>query len=191
MIRPRALIVGLGNPGPQYVDTRHNVGFRVLDQLASGFVPMKEVRGAIVEMEIEGVLCILLKPLTYMNLSGQSIEAALKRWKIPKSALLVIADDIYLPLGKTRVRAKGSPAGHNGLIDIERRLGSREFWRVKVGVDAPAEGEELSDYVLAPFSKKEQELLQPALDAACSQVKQWLSALKLQPLTERTNQENM
>lgn len=175
LILRRALIVGLGNPGPQYATTRHNAGFMLLDLLSSGFTILKEINAAVMEVDIEGMPSILMKPLTYMNRSGSAVKAAMSKWQIARSDLLVICDDIYLPVGKTRIRAKGSSAGHNGLLDIERALGSREYWRIKIGVDEPKEGEELDRYVLASFPEHQKEDLKQALHHACDQVRQWVS----------------
>src|SRR5262245_61889448 len=131
------LIVGLGNPGPEYDDTRHNVGFVVLDRLARRFAPgaiaRSKFQGAVIETSLGDEKVLLLKPLTYMNRSGQSIAEAVGFYKIDSATdLLVLVDDTALPCGVIRVRGEGSAGGHNGLEDIEQKLGTSQYPRLRI-----------------------------------------------------------
>lgn len=167
------LIVGLGNPGPQYAKTRHNVGFMVVDRLASAHapreVPRSRFNAACVEAGIRGTRCVLVKPTTFMNRSGQCVAEAVRFYKVePVSDLLVIVDDLYLPLGSLRIRAEGSAGGHNGLADIERLLGSAAYPRLRIGVGSGAAGGkpplmDQADFVLSRFTEDEWAALDPAL----------------------------
>ncbi len=158
------LIAGLGNIGPQYELTRHNIGFLVLDQLAdkfnADFVTSRLADKT--EFKHKGRTLHLIKPNTYMNLSGKAVSYWLNELKVPKENLLVIMDDVALPFGKMRMRSKGSSAGHNGLKNIELILNSQEYPRLRFGIgDGFPKGQQ-ADYVLSNFSKEEFEAL-PAL----------------------------
>lgn len=157
------LIAGLGNPGQKYEGTRHNVGFRVLDELADRHnikIMESRCKGLMGKGMIEGEKVLLLKPLTYMNLSGESIAQAAAYFKIDvKTNLLVVADDISLDVGQIRIRKKGSAGGHNGLKSIIAHLGCEEFVRVRMGVGDKPAGYDLADYVLGRFQKEEEALL--------------------------------
>lgn len=171
------LIVGLGNPGPQYDQTRHNVGFDVLDRLArrhaSGAIARGKFQGAAIDASIGGDKVVLLKPLTFMNRSGQSVGEAVGFYKIdPKIDLLVLVDDIALPCGVIRLRADGSAGGHNGLADIEQRLGSNAYPRLRIGVDAPGRIPQ-KDYVLGRFRPDQQPLVESALNEAADAAACW------------------
>jgi PTH1 family peptidyl-tRNA hydrolase len=151
------LIVGLGNIGPEYADTRHNIGFLVVDHLARKFdVKFDLGRHAFVtEFRSKGRSYTLVKPTTYMNLSGKAVSHHLHALKVPPENLLVVTDDLALPFGKIRIRAKGSAGGHNGLKSIEETLGSNAYPRLRFGVgDQFAKGRQV-DYVLSPFSEEE------------------------------------
>lgn len=155
------LVVGLGNPGSNYVGTRHNVGFDVVDILASGPGGGKFQRrfDAEVAEGLEGLDKVLYaKPLTFMNLSGRSVRAALDFYKLTPVDLLVICDDVNLPLGQLRMRPSGSAGGHNGLKDIQQQLGTQDYARLRVGVSGP-DREELIDYVLARFKPSERDVV--------------------------------
>ena len=158
------IIVGLGNPDKQYVGTRHNVGFDVIDKLAEKYniaVDTKKHRAYIGKGMIEGQKVILAKPQTYMNLSGESVFSMTDYYKIaPEEELLVIYDDISLDVGQLRIRKKGSAGGHNGIKNIIAHLGTMDFPRIKVGVGEKPKGYDLADYVLGKFSKGEQELME-------------------------------
>ena len=152
------LIVGLGNPGTQYQKTRHNVGFIVVDEIFHhGFFSenwQKKFNGLTVAGEIEGQKVLLLKPETFMNLSGQAVVAACSFFKIPPSDVIVIQDDIDLPLGKIRVKQGGSSAGHNGIKSIDAAIGP-DYHRIRIGVGRPEGPMDVADYVLSAFSKEQ------------------------------------
>lgn len=170
------IIAGLGNPGRQYAHTRHNVGFDAIDVLAEKYnikVDTGKGRALVGNGRIEGQSVLLVKPLTFMNLSGESIRALTDFYKIDEtSQLIVIYDDISLPPGQLRIREKGSAGGHNGIKSIISHLGGQEFLRIKVGVGAKPAGWDLADYVLSHFTpedrKKVEEALKRAADAAVS-----------------------
>ena len=158
------LLVGLGNIGPEYADSRHNIGFMVLDYLAQQHQTTFELsrHAFVTELKHKGKSYTLVKPTTYMNLSGKAVAHYLTSLKIPVANILVITDDLALPFGKLRMRSKGSAGGHNGLKHIEETLGSTEYARLRFGVgDNYSKGRQV-DYVLSPFFKEEQEQL-PAL----------------------------
>lgn len=168
------LVVGLGNPGSKYWNTRHNVGFAALDALAEilhARVDRVKFQGLTGQAVLEGQKLILLKPTTYMNLSGQSVQAAAKFYKIPPERILVMFDDISLEPGRLRVRKNGSAGGHNGIKSIISSIGSQEFPRVKIGVGAkPHPDYDLADWVLSTFPYDQREMMaetcQKAAEAA-------------------------
>lgn len=157
------IIAGLGNPGRQYEGTRHNIGWQVIDELADKYnirVMESKFKGLIGKGIINGEKVILLKPLTYMNLSGESVSEAVNFFKIDETKeLIVVADDISLDVGHIRMRKKGSAGGHNGLKSIIARLGHEEFMRIKMGVGDKPAGYDLADYVLGHFSKEEEKII--------------------------------
>ncbi len=170
------IIVGLGNPGRQYVGTRHNVGFEVIDLLAeSPHAGRFQSRfNAQVAELLEGDLKLLLvKPETFMNLSGRCVRQIVDFYQAEVSDLLVVCDDINLPLGKLRARAKGSHGGHNGLRDIQNHLGSAEYARLRIGVDCPNENVDAADYVLARFRTSERAVIDDAVRLAAQAVAVW------------------
>ncbi len=154
------LIVGLGNIGSEYNNTRHNIGFMCIDAFASKYMATfkenKSFKGSIAEIRIGNEKVLLLKPSTYMNLSGDSLILVAKFYKIPTEDIIVINDDLDLPVGKIRFRAKGSAGGHNGLKSIIAQLGTEEFKRIKVGIDR-SKTISVVDYVLGKFSKEDLE----------------------------------
>ena len=164
------LIVGLGNPGPEYAKTRHNCGFRALDILAQKLgckVDKGKFEGLYGQTIYEGHKLYLLKPLTYMNLSGRSVLQLSAYFNIPPQRIVVNFDDISLDIGRLRIRSNGSAGGHNGIKSIISQLGSQDFPRVKVGVGAkPNPDFDLADWVLSAFSASEEKSLQAALDRA-------------------------
>ena len=149
------LIVGLGNPGREYEGTRHNIGYDVLGMLAAQeqiSILEKKHRAVIGKGVVAGEKCILARPVTYMNLSGESVREMIAYYKLdPSSDLIVISDDISLDVGRIRIRKKGSAGGHNGLKNIIANLGSDVFMRVKMGVGEKTPGWDLADYVLGRF----------------------------------------
>jgi len=160
------LIVGLGNPGREYRGTRHNVGFMLLDRLAEHLgvsFSRVESRSLVTKAEFLGSKLILVKPQTYMNLSGQAVSSLLRFYKVPLERLLVVYDDVDLPLGTLRLRPDGGSAGHKGMQSIIEKLGAQEFPRLRIGVSRPPGRMEAADYVLQDFSKAESELLQEVL----------------------------
>ncbi|MBE6727514.1 MAG: aminoacyl-tRNA hydrolase [Ruminococcaceae bacterium] len=168
------LIVGLGNPGLQYAETRHNAGFMVADRLAEkyGCNFNKNKHNAIFgECNIKESRVLLAKPQTYMNLSGKAVVEIANFYKIPIENIIVIFDDISLDVGRIRVRRKGSHGGHNGMKDIIELMGSDEIARIKVGVGKKPHPEyDLKDWVLGKFPKDQQAELQKAIDNACDAV---------------------
>ncbi len=161
------LVVGLGNPGKQYDMTRHNIGFHTIDYIADEYrvkVNKLKYKALYGECSIGGEKVLLIKPQTYMNLSGESLIDFVKFFKVPVENVLVINDDISLDTGKLRIRAKGSAGGHNGLKSIIYQLGSDEFVRLKIGVGAPEHKDyELADYVLGRFTKDEIPILEETI----------------------------
>ena len=164
------LIVGLGNPGQKYEHTRHNMGFLTVDLLAEKTgVKLNKVKfkAAYNIMNFAGCKCLVMKPQTYMNLSGEAVREAVQFYKIPADHVLVIYDDISLPVGKLRVRPTGSAGGHNGIKNIIAHLGTDRFPRVKIGVGAkPTPEFDLAAWVLSTFSAQEEKALTVALDNA-------------------------
>ncbi|HYE01919.1 MAG TPA: aminoacyl-tRNA hydrolase [Phycisphaerales bacterium] len=171
------LIVGLGNPGQEYQDTRHNAGFMAVDRLAARHAPdatdRSKFNAAYREAEIGGEKCLLLKPLTYMNRSGSAVAQLMAFYKLGPWALLVLVDDTALPLGSIRVRADGSAGGHNGLADIERALGTAAYARVRLGIDPPPPPVAQHDWVLGRFTAEQKQALAPALEAAADAAEVW------------------
>lgn len=170
------LVAGLGNPGKDYDMTRHNIGFEVIDYMADQYnVKVKKLKfkGLYAETNISGEKVMLLKPQTYMNLSGECIRDFASFYKIPPENIIIINDDIYLDTGRLRIRAKGSAGGHNGLKSIIYQLNSDQFPRVRIGVDSPLrEKKELADFVLARFSKEEIPVLEDAIIRAVKSVEE-------------------
>ncbi len=171
------LIVGLGNPGRKYEETRHNVGFQVAATLARRFgqsTPRSKFQGEIVEASIGTERLLLLCPHTYMNRSGSSVLAARDFYKLELTDLMVVCDDLSLPLGKLRIRTKGSSGGQNGLRDIIERLGSEEFPRLRIGIEAPPPGWDAVDFVLSKFTKDDRAVMDVAVSRAADAVECWV-----------------
>lgn len=169
---PEYLIVGLGNPGRQYELTRHNAGFLFADLLAdksSAKINKIQFKAVTAVVELGGHRCLLMKPQTFMNNSGEAVKQAASFYKIPPERIIVVFDDISLPCGKLRIRRKGSAGGHNGIKSIIYHLNSDNFPRIKLGVgEKPHPNYELADWVLSNFKKDEIPLLRDAADNACS-----------------------
>jgi peptidyl-tRNA hydrolase, PTH1 family len=170
------LIVGLGNPGRQYERTRHNLGFLVADLLASrwSLSPAMKGSGAFGRGSIAGQPAALLKPMTFMNRSGQAVLEVVQFYKLSLPDLLVIFDDLDLPVGRVRMRVNGSAGGHKGLGDIIQRLGSDEIARIRIGIGRPAGGDAV-DYVLSPPRPDEQPPIELALLRAAEASECWLT----------------
>ena len=163
------IIAGLGNPTREYEKTRHNVGFDTIDVLADKLntsVDEKKFKGLYGRGIIAGEKVILLKPQTFMNLSGESVREAADFYKVDPEHIIVIYDDISLDVGKLRIRAKGSAGGHNGIKNIIAQLGTQEFTRIKIGVGEKPAKMDLADYVLGRFSKEEQPIIRESADRA-------------------------
>jgi peptidyl-tRNA hydrolase, PTH1 family len=173
------LITGLGNPGRDYRETRHNVGFMLLDRLAErlkiNFTRM-ESKAIIAKGEYEGRKLLLAKPQEYMNLSGRAVGALLRYYKIPPENLIVAYDDVDLPLGTLRIRPGGGSAGQKGMASIIDRLGTEDFPRLRIGIDRPPGRMEAADYVLQNFSQPERQVLLLTLDRGVEAVLKFVTA---------------
>lgn len=172
------IIAGLGNPTKQYEGTRHNAGFRVLDRIAADYgiaIDTKKHKGLCGSGYIEGQKVLLLKPQTFMNLSGESVRAAADFYKVAPENVIVIFDDISLGVGQLRIRAKGSAGGHNGIKSIIAHLGSQDFPRIKVGVGEKPSGWDLADYVLGRFDGVDAKKMDDAAKEASEAVKLMLT----------------
>ncbi|MGN1401640.1 MAG: aminoacyl-tRNA hydrolase [Bacillus sp. (in: firmicutes)] len=164
------LIVGLGNPGKEYDKTRHNIGFEVIDALAERWnidLNQAKHKGLYGAGYVSGIKVVLLKPLTYMNLSGESIRAVMDYLKIDVEDLVVLYDDLDLQTGKIRLRQKGSAGGHNGIKSTIAHLGTQEFNRIRIGIGRPSNGMSVTNYVLGRFQKEEWGELVPAIEKCC------------------------
>lgn len=174
------MIVGLGNPGMQYERTRHNAGFMVLDRLAQrhapGAVARSRFHAVTLDARISGEQCVLLKPMTYMNRSGQSVGEAVRFFKLaPPEDVLVVVDDVALPVGSIRIRPGGSAGGHNGLSDIDRALGGVDYPRIRVGVGEVPKFMVRADWVLSRFMKEEADAVESGIAAAAEAVETTVS----------------
>ena len=170
------LVVGLGNPGLKYEITRHNVGFRVVDELARRWqidFGRQRFAGYVGAGSIQQQRVLLVKPTTYMNRSGRSVREAVTFYKVALEDLLVVVDDMALGLGRLRLRAKGSAGGHHGLADIIQQLGGDGFDRLRIGIDQVA-GERMVGHVLSPFTAAEEEIIGPVICRAADAVECWM-----------------
>lgn len=167
------LIVGLGNPGKTYKKTRHNIGFAALDYLAEKysleFKQSTKFNGLLAKGTIAGQSCILLEPLTFMNLSGEAVAAVLRYYEIELAHLLVIVDDVDLPLGRMRLRIDSGPGTHNGLKSVEEHLQTNRYARLRLGVGNRTD-EDLASYVLGKFTSEEEQLVSPMIEGAAQAV---------------------
>lgn len=184
------IVVGLGNPGKEYIGTRHNVGFEAVDAFAArnGWIASQGDFDRMAKVKFEGLTVhgamqlsgggtekiLLLKPMTYMNLSGRSVQAAMAFYQMTPSDLVVVLDDVALPCGKLRLRAGGSSGGHNGLKDIERALGTDQYPRLRIGVDPPPPRVPQRDWVLGRFSPEQRQQIDPAIARACGAIAVWV-----------------
>src|SRR3954451_1378427 len=179
------LLVGLGNPGSEYVGTRHNIGWEVVDDFAArmGWIGSADQFNRLAKTKFEGLTLdgvvgsekmLLLKPTTYMNLSGRSVQAAMAFYQLTPPDIVVVLDDLALPVGRLRLRAGGSSGGHNGLKDIERALGTNAYPRLRIGIDAPPPRVPGRDYVLGRFSEEQRKLLEPAVKRAVDALVVWI-----------------
>jgi len=166
---PSQLVVGLGNPGAEYAGNRHNVGFRSVDRVAERHrlrFNAKRARSLVARGQLAGQDVALAKPQTYMNLSGRAVKELLVGWGVPPRSLLVVYDDVDLPLGSLRIRERGGPGTHNGMRSIVESLGTTEFPRLRIGIGSPSPLRDLADYVLDDPTPEERTLLEEALARA-------------------------
>jgi peptidyl-tRNA hydrolase, PTH1 family len=175
------LIAGLGNPGTKYAETRHNVGFMVLERLSSrwggAWKQDSGFKSRLARCEREGRRVLLCQPQTYMNASGEAVGATANFFRLPPEQVLVVLDDADLPFGHVRMRPEGSSGGHHGLESIEQHLGTRQFPRLRIGIGRKEAGNrEITDYVLGRFAPEDREDLEKVLTRAADQVECWLLA---------------
>ncbi len=184
------LIVGLGNPGSEYVRTRHNIGFEVLDHLAvrMGLISAPEAFNRVARSRFDGLVLdgtfmrssgegekvLLLKPMTFMNLSGRAVQSAAGFFQLQPKDIMVVLDDLALPCGKLRIRPGGSDGGHNGLKDIQRLLGTADYPRLRIGIDAPPQLMAGKDYVLGRFTDQQRKRIDPAIARATEAIVGWI-----------------
>ncbi|GKV66677.1 MULTISPECIES: aminoacyl-tRNA hydrolase [Sporosarcina] len=170
------LFIGLGNPGKAYEKTRHNIGFQVIDELAKRLEAppfQQKFNGHYTTVHTAQGKVILVKPMTYMNLSGECVRPLADYFEVDDEELAVLYDDLDLPAGKIRLRQKGSAGGHNGMKSLIAHLGTSEFNRIRIGVDRPTGGMKVSDYVLAPFTKEELPLMEEAVQKSADACEAW------------------
>lgn len=183
------LIVGLGNPGSKYVDTRHNIGFNTVDKLAADLNAAKaqaKWKSEVYDVRNLNNKAILLKPLTYMNLSGEAVRVALDWLKLDVADMLIVYDDVDLEVGKIRYRARGSAGGHNGIKSIIQHTGTQEFARLKIGV-GKTEDMEMSNWVLSSFKREEQTDIEKAIDQSLQGLKAYIAGASVEELMNRYN----
>ena len=184
-------IVGLGNPGREYAETKHNVGFNVIDKLAEKYdikVDKFKNKAFVGDGMIRDKRVLLVKPQTYMNLSGESVREIVNFYKIPQERFVVIFDDTSLPCGSVRIREKGSHGGHNGIRNIIDQMGTDEFYRIKVGIGEKPKGWDLADYVLAKFNPDDLPAMEEGMDKAVKGVEIMLSR-GIKDAANRVNQK--
>jgi len=194
------LVVGLGNPGRQYVGTRHNIGYEVVDALAIelGWVSSVDEFNRLSKTKFEaltldgtgssGEKLLLMMPMTYMNCSGRSVQAAMGFYQVPPQDVMIVLDDLALPCGKLRLRAGGSSGGHNGLKDIERAIGTSDYPRLRIGIDPPPPMIAGKDYVLGQFTPEQRKQIDPAIARACGAILTWIDK-GIEPAMNQFNAE--
>ena len=172
------LIVGLGNPGAEYAQTRHNAGFTLVEKLAvrwnAGWTNERKFNARVARAERHGVRVLLCRPQTFMNASGEAVKAVMNFYQLPPEHLLVAVDDADLPLGEVRLRAGGGSGGHHGLESVEQHLATQEFARLRVGIGRKDGAREITDYVLDRFDAAEAALMEKVLGRAADQAECWL-----------------
>ncbi|MDD2585719.1 MAG: aminoacyl-tRNA hydrolase [Syntrophomonadaceae bacterium] len=169
------IIVGLGNPGRKYKDTRHNTGYQVVEELAGRYTIAKEESkfdSIIGHLQIGTEKVLVVKPLTYMNLSGSAVQPLMHWYKLALSDLMVVYDDMDLPTGLLRIRATGGTGGHKGMVSICQRLGSNDFPRIRVGIGRPAD--DTVDWVLGKFYGEEKQIMQATIEKAADALEYWI-----------------
>ena len=184
------LIVGLGNPGSQYAKTRHNAGFMVVDRLVDRHAARTVVKARFnadcVEASIASQKCLLIKPMTYMNLSGQAVLQALQFYKLPLADMLVLTDDLALPVGAIRLRAGGGTGGHNGLADIDRRVGTGDYPRCRIGIGPKPPMFDQAAFVLSRFDEEDLDTLRGSIESAADATEVFVAS-GLTPAMNRFN----
>jgi PTH1 family peptidyl-tRNA hydrolase len=184
------LVVGLGNPGNEFVATRHNIGWEALDELAArlGWIGKKDDFARLAKKKFDGLVLdgsvsihsggsekvLLLKPTTFMNDSGRSVQAAMAFYQVSPAEMIVVLDDLALPCGKIRIRSAGSPGGHNGLKDIELAIGTDQYPRLRIGIDPAPPRVPGRDYVLGRFSEDQRRAIGPALERSAAAIVTWI-----------------
>jgi len=185
------LIVGLGNPGKQYENTRHNIGFKVIDELAERWnSPLNQMKfnGMYATVHRPEGKVMLLKPLTYMNLSGESVRPVIDYFDIDPENLVILYDDLDLPPGQLRLRQKGSAGGHNGMKSLIQHLGTQEFNRIRIGIGRPSGGMKVPDYVLANFSEDESATIRESVVKSADACEAWLNKSFLSVMNDFNSQ---
>ncbi|RAZ65829.1 aminoacyl-tRNA hydrolase [Planococcus maitriensis] len=183
------MIIGLGNPGKTYEETRHNIGFHVIDQLASDWnapLTQSKFKGMYAVVHRPEGKVMLVKPLTYMNLSGECIGPLMDYYNVDLEDIVVIYDDLDLPAGQLRLRQKGSAGGHNGIKSLIQHLGTQQFNRMRIGISRPPAGMKVPDYVLARFRDEEKPLMKDAVEKSAAACNYWLA----KPFKEVMNEYN-
>ena len=179
-MEPVHLIVGLGNPGSEYAQTRHNAGFLLVEKLAAvwkaGWTNERKFDARIAKTEHNGKRVLLCQPQTFMNLSGETVGALVNFYQLPLKQLVVAVDDADLPFGEIRLRSSGSSGGHHGLESIEQHLGSREFARLRIGIGRKDGAREITNFVLGRFDLNESAVLEKVLSRASGQIECWLGS---------------
>ncbi|TCS80163.1 aminoacyl-tRNA hydrolase [Tepidibacillus fermentans] len=186
------LIVGLGNPGEKYENTKHNIGFLTIDQIymdlknETYFSSKSKFNAFILEGKIHNEKVLLVKPLTYMNLSGEAVEPLLNWYHLSVDDLLIVYDDLDLPLGKIRLREKGSSGGHNGIKSIIEHLNTDQFKRMKIGIGRPKDNN-IVDYVLSPFRTEEFAMIKESLHLASQAIQEWITGREFRKVMSQYN----
>lgn len=185
------LIVGLGNPGKEYSETRHNIGFLFVDEVVASFNQQfkleKKIRSEIVRFKINEEEYVFLKPITFMNLSGEAVSLAMKYYNIDINDVIIVHDDLDLPVGKIRIRPQGGSGGHNGIKSIIQHLKTQEFKRIRIGIDKNQY--DTVDYVLGKFSKRDQDIINDVISYA-PKIIWFLSTHNFDELMSEYNREN-
>ena len=179
-MEPWYLIVGLGNPGSEYVSTRHNAGFLLVEKLAArwkaNWTNERKFSARVARGEKSGKRVLLAEPQTFMNLSGEAVGALVKFYQLPLTQLIIAVDDADLPLGEIRLRPGGGSAGHHGIESVTQHLGSREYARLRIGIGRRDGAREITNFVLGRFEAGENAVLEKVLERAASQIECWLDA---------------
>ncbi len=179
-MEPMHLIVGLGNPGAEYAQTRHNAGFLLVEKLAerwrSSWTNERKFQARVARAESAGQKVLLAEPQTFMNLSGESVGALVSFYQLPVEKILVVVDDADLPLGEIRLRPGGGSGGHHGLESVAEHLGAKSYARLRLGIGRQHEARQITGHVLGKFSAAENALLEKVLERAAGQIECWLSA---------------